>query len=79
MPWVVPTVAVATMPLLRARELAYPIEKARIYLALCDARLAAEITALDLRWRAGDKDLAEKLCSPLTDITDDADAPSDAA
>jgi 2-aminobenzoate-CoA ligase len=38
-------VAVATMPLLRARELAYPIEKARIHLALCDARLAADLEA----------------------------------
>jgi 2-aminobenzoate-CoA ligase len=36
-------VAVATMPLLRARELAYPIEKARIHLALCDARLAGDL------------------------------------
>jgi 2-aminobenzoate-CoA ligase len=36
-------VAVATMPLLRAKELCYPIEKARIALALCDARLAEEM------------------------------------
>ena len=38
-------VAVATMPLLRARELAYPMEKARVHLALCDARLADELEA----------------------------------
>ncbi len=38
-------IAVGTMPLLRARELVYPIEKARIRLALCDARLAADIQA----------------------------------
>jgi 2-aminobenzoate-CoA ligase len=38
-------IAVATMPLLRAGELAYPIEKARIHLALCDARLAADMEA----------------------------------
>ncbi len=38
-------VAVATMPLLRAGELAYPIEKARIHLALCDARLAGGLEA----------------------------------
>jgi len=31
--------------LLRARELAYPIEKARIHLALCDARLAVDLEA----------------------------------
>jgi 2-aminobenzoate-CoA ligase len=36
-------VVVATMPLLRAKELAYPITKARITLALCDARLADEL------------------------------------
>jgi 2-aminobenzoate-CoA ligase len=38
-------VVVATMPLLRARELAYPIEKARIHLAVCDARLATDMEA----------------------------------
>ena len=36
-------VTVATMPLLRARELAYPIRKARIALALCDARLGEDL------------------------------------
>jgi 2-aminobenzoate-CoA ligase len=36
-------IAVATMPLLRARELAFPIEKARIGLAICDARLSDEL------------------------------------
>lgn len=36
-------IAVPTMPMLRARELAYPIGKARVRLALCDARLAAEM------------------------------------
>ena len=36
-------VAVGTMPLLRARELAYPITKAKIALALCDVRLADEL------------------------------------
>jgi len=36
-------VVVATMPLLRAREIAFPIEKARIALALCDHRLAEEM------------------------------------
>ncbi|WP_207481203.1 AMP-binding protein [Arenibaculum pallidiluteum] len=38
-------IAVATMPLLRARELAVMIEKARVEFALCDARLAAELEA----------------------------------
>ncbi len=36
-------VVVATMPLLRAREIAYPLAKARIELALCDHRLADEM------------------------------------
>src|SRR5947209_4703787 len=36
-------VVVATMPLLRAKEIAYPINKATIALALCDHRLAEEM------------------------------------
>ncbi|HEY7242318.1 MAG TPA: benzoate-CoA ligase family protein [Xanthobacteraceae bacterium] len=36
-------VVVATMPLLRAKEIAYPLQKAKIRLALCDARLADEM------------------------------------
>jgi len=36
-------VVVATMPLLRAKEIAYPLNKAAIRLALCDHRLADEI------------------------------------
>jgi 2-aminobenzoate-CoA ligase len=36
-------IAVATMPLLRAREIAYPLNKAKIALALCDQRLAEEV------------------------------------
>jgi len=36
-------VVVATMPLLRAKELAFPVSKAEIRLALCDARLADEM------------------------------------
>ena len=36
-------IVVATMPLLRATELAYPLIKAKIALALCDARLADEM------------------------------------
>jgi 2-aminobenzoate-CoA ligase len=38
-------VAVATMPMLRAKELAYPITKARITLALSDHRLKEELRA----------------------------------
>jgi 2-aminobenzoate-CoA ligase len=36
-------VVVCTMPLLRARELAHLIEKARVTLALCDARVLPEL------------------------------------
>jgi len=36
-------IAVATMPLLRAKELSYPLAKAKIALALCDVRLADEM------------------------------------
>lgn len=36
-------VVVATMPLLRAKEIAYPLIKAKIALAFCDGRLAGEM------------------------------------
>ena len=36
-------VAVATMPLLRAKELTYILDKAQVSLALCDARLADDM------------------------------------
>src|SRR5271163_4739233 len=36
-------VVVATMPLLRSKEIAFPVTKAEIRLALCDARLADEM------------------------------------
>jgi 2-aminobenzoate-CoA ligase len=36
-------VVVATMPLLRAKEIAYPLTKAKIKFALCDGRLAEEM------------------------------------
>jgi 2-aminobenzoate-CoA ligase len=39
-------VAVATMPMLRARELAYPVAKAQIRLALADSRLTGELQEL---------------------------------
>jgi len=46
-------VVVATMPLLRAKEIAYPVAKAKIALALCDHRLADEME----KARAGASDL----------------------
>ena len=36
-------IVVATMPLLRAREIAYPVTKAAVAIALCDARLADDM------------------------------------
>ncbi|KYG98479.1 benzoate-CoA ligase family protein [Bradyrhizobium sp. DOA1] len=36
-------IVVATMPLLRAKELSYPIQKAEISLALCDGKLSEEM------------------------------------
>ncbi|MCC7410827.1 MAG: AMP-binding protein, partial [Gammaproteobacteria bacterium] len=39
-------IAVATMPLLRQRELEFVIEKARVRLALCDGRLTGELAPL---------------------------------
>lgn len=63
-------IVVATMPLLRAKEIAYPIVKAKIRLALCDHRLAEEIEksralAPDLErvvyWGSGDSDALEAL------------------
>lgn len=36
-------IAVPTMPMLRARELVYPMEKSDIALAICDSRLADEM------------------------------------
>src|SRR5690242_11037839 len=43
-------VAVATMPLLRAKELSYPIAKARIALALCDGGLKDEMEKAKAQW-----------------------------
>jgi 2-aminobenzoate-CoA ligase len=63
-------VVVATMPLLRAREIAYPLHKAKVALALCDHRLAEEMEkarglAPELRrvvyWGAGTPESLETL------------------
>jgi len=42
-------VAVATMPMLRAGELAWPIRKAKIALALCDEALVADLEAAQVQ------------------------------
>jgi 2-aminobenzoate-CoA ligase len=63
-------VVVATMPLLRAKEIAYPLTKAKIALALCDSRLADEMEkaralAPELKrvvyWGGGARDRLEAL------------------
>src|ERR1700722_8759435 len=63
-------VVVATMPLLRAKEIAFPLTKAEIRLALCDIRLADEMEkarplapALDriVYWGSGADDSLEAL------------------
>jgi 2-aminobenzoate-CoA ligase len=63
-------IVVATMPLLRAKEIAYPIAKAKIHLALCDHRLAEEMEkaralAPELKrvvyWGSGASDALETL------------------
>jgi 2-aminobenzoate-CoA ligase len=66
-------VVVATMPLLRAKEIAYPLSKARIKLALCDSRLAEEMEkasalAPELKrvvyWGGDARDRLEALMAP---------------
>jgi 2-aminobenzoate-CoA ligase len=61
-------IVIATMPMLRAKEIAYPIAKAKISLALCDHRLKEEMERAraispDLRrvvyWGSGGSDSLE--------------------
>lgn len=63
-------IAVATMPMLRAVELVYPIRKAQIALALCDHRLLADLEAAQVQvpalarivsWGGGGADSLERL------------------
>jgi 2-aminobenzoate-CoA ligase len=77
-------VMVATMPLLRAKELSYAVAKAKIRLALCDARLADEMEktkplARELErivyWGSGDLDAL--MAQPGYDTFAAADTASD--
>jgi len=80
-------VVVATMPLLRAKEIAYPIAKAKIRLALCDHRLAEEMEkaralAPDLErvvyWGSGAPDALEALmATPGYEVAVSCDTASD--
>jgi 2-aminobenzoate-CoA ligase len=63
-------IVVPTMPLLRAREIAYPIAKAKIALALCDVRLRDEMDKASAQagdsvrvvyWGSGASDALETL------------------
>ena len=65
-------IVVATMPLLRAREIAYPLNKAKIALALCDHSLVAELEGARalapgleriVTWGDGGPDSLEALCA----------------
>jgi 2-aminobenzoate-CoA ligase len=78
-------VVVATMPLLRAKEIAYPLNKAKITLAFCDHRLSDEMErarslAPELKhvvyWGSGAPDALEALiaaASPDFQAVDTAD------
>jgi 2-aminobenzoate-CoA ligase len=79
-------IVVATMPLLRAKELAYPIQKAAVALALCDGKLADEMekakaTAPHLRrivyWGTGEPGSLEWLVSDASPDFAAADTASD--
>jgi 2-aminobenzoate-CoA ligase len=74
-----------TMPLLRAKEIAFPVQKAKIAIALCDHRLADEMErsralAPDLRqvvyWGSGAPDSLEAM---MADVSPDFTAAETAA
>jgi 2-aminobenzoate-CoA ligase len=78
-------IAVATMPLLRAPELALAIEKARVTLALCDVRLlpaleearpAAPALSRIVGFGAPDAEL-DRLASRASDVFEPCDTASD--
>jgi 2-aminobenzoate-CoA ligase len=60
-------IAVATMPLLRARELVTIVRKARISHALCDAALAGELDAAIAQLRA-DEAQTQSNTAPITNV-----------
>ena len=79
-------VCVATMPLLRAKELSFVIGKAKISLALCDVRLAddmekARMSAPDLQrvvyWGSGQADSLDALIEAASPEFEAVDTASD--
>ena len=79
-------IVVATMPLLRAREIAYPLNKAKIALALCDHSLTAELEGARalapgleriVTWGDGGPNSLEALCAGETPEFEAADTAAD--
>jgi 2-aminobenzoate-CoA ligase len=75
-------IAVATMPLLRAKELQFIVDKARIRLALCDRRLAAEMARVPVERTVyfeapGQPDELERMMDAASDAFDACDTAQD--
>lgn len=79
-------VVVATMPLLRAKEIAFPLEKAQIRLALCDASLREEMEKARslsptlervVYWGTADASGLEALIADESDTFDAVDTAAD--
>ena len=79
-------IVVATMPLLRAREVAYAIQKAEVALALCDGRLADEMEKASgiapslkrvVYWGTGDPGSLETLIADASPDFSPVDTASD--
>src|SRR3954463_11525406 len=71
-------VCVSTMPLLRAKELSYPLQKAKISLALCDSKLSDEMekakaVSPELKrvvyWGTGDAELDKMIAEASPEFT----------
>lgn len=79
-------IVVATMPLLRAREIAYPVHKAKVAIALCDARLAEEMRKAEplcdglervVYWGTGDEHGLEALMAQASPDFEAVDTAAD--
>lgn len=79
-------IVVATMPMLRAKELSYPIQKAKIHLALCDHALREELEAAkrlapDLErivtWGHSGADSLDSLMAQAPDVFEAVDTAQD--
>jgi 2-aminobenzoate-CoA ligase len=75
-------IAVATMPLLRAKELQFIVEKARIRLALCDRRLEQEMARVPVERAVyfhapGQPDELERMMDAASDVFEGCDTAQD--